>query len=202
MITVFHAPRTRSLRVVWMLEEMGLPYEVRPVDFPRHYADEEFMRLNPVGSIPALMDGSVVISESIAIIEYLAARYGPTGLTPQPSETSFPSYLQYLHFGEASLAGPMTVVAYSWFMGPDDQKENPGCEAARTIFRSRLGALEKQLKDYAFVAGSAFTAADISVAYALGFGQGLRAVEAYTPIVEEYLTRCRSRPAFRRALTK
>ena len=198
MITVFHAPRTRSLRVVWMLEEMGLPYEVRPVDFPRHYADEEFMRLNPVGSIPALMDGSVVI----AIIEYLAARYGPTGLTPQPSETSFPSYLQYLHFGEASLAGPMTVVAYSWFMGPDDQKENPGCEAARTIFRSRLGALEKQLKNYAFVAGSAFTAADISVAYALGFGQGLRAVEAYTPIVEEYLTRCRSRPAFRRALTK
>src|SRR5215831_4969348 len=170
MITVFHAPRTRSLRVLWMLEEMGLPYQVRPVDFPRHYADEEFMRLNPVGSIPALMDGNVVISESIAIIEYLVARYGPTALAPQASEASFPSYLQYLHFGEASLAGPMTVVAYSWFMGPEDQKENPGVDAARTIFRSRLRAVEKRLEDQAFIAGGAFTAADISVAYALGFG--------------------------------
>jgi glutathione S-transferase len=202
MITVFHAPRTRSLRVLWMLEEMGLPYRVRPVDFPRHYADEEFVRLNPVGSIPALMDGNVVISESIAIIEYLAARYGPTVLALQASEASFPSYLQYLHFGEASLAGPMTVVAYSWFMGPDDQKENAGVEAARTIFRHRLRAVEKRLEDQAFIAGDAFTAADISVAYALGFGQGLRAVETYAPVVQEYLTRCRSRPAFRRALTK
>lgn len=83
MITVFHAPRTRSLRVIWMLEEMGLPYEVRPVDFPRHYADEEFMRLNPAGSVPVLVDGDVVISESMAIIEYLISRHGPTVLAPR-----------------------------------------------------------------------------------------------------------------------
>jgi glutathione S-transferase len=185
-----------------MLEEMGLPYEVRPVDFPRHHADEEFMRLNPVGSIPVLTDGDVVISESIAIIEYLVAHYGPTVLAPEPSEVSFPSYLQYLHFGEASLAGPMTVVAYSWFMGPENQKENPGVEAARTIFRSRLRAVEKRLEDQAYIAGSAFTAADISVAFALELGQALRAVEAHVPVVQEYLARCRSRPAFRRALTK
>lgn len=199
MLTVFHAPRTRSLRVLWMLEEMGLPYEVRMVDIPRHYADEEFMRLNPAGSIPVLKDGDVVISESMAITEYLASRYGPTDLAPQASEASFPSYLQYLHFGEASLAGPLTVVAYCWFAGPQDQRENPGVEAARAIFRSRLRAVEKRLEDQAYIAGDAFTAADISVAYALGLGQGLGAVEAYAPVVQDYLTRCRSRPGFQRA---
>ncbi|MBD8909354.1 glutathione S-transferase family protein [Methylorubrum zatmanii] len=202
MITVFHAPRTRSLRVLWMLEEMGLPYEVRPVDFPCHRADAEFMRLNPAGSIPLLTDGDVAISESIAIIEYLIGRHGPTPLAPQPSDASYPSYLQYLHLGEASLAGPMTVVAYSWFMGPEDQRENPGVEAARTIFRSRLKAVQTRLEDQAYMAGSAFTAADISVAYALGLGQGLKAVETYAPVIQDYLTRCRSRPAFQRASAK
>ena len=176
MITVFHAPRTRSLRVLWMLEEMSLPYEVRPVDFPRHHSDAEFMRLNPAGSLPLFVDNDVVISESMAIIEYLAARYGPTVLAPRPKEPSFPYYLQYLHLGEASLAGPMTVVAYSWFMGPQDQKENSGVEAARNLFRSRLKAVEKRLENQVYIAGEAFTAADISVVYALGFGHALRAV--------------------------
>lgn len=185
-----------------MLEEMGLPYEVRPVDFPRHHADAEFMRLNPAGSVPVLKDGDVVISESMAIIQYLIARYGPTHLAPQTSDVSFPSYLQYLHFGEASLAGPMTVVGYCWFMAPDGQKENPGVEAARIIFRARLPAVEKRLEDQAYIAGDDFTAADISVAYALGLGQGFRAVEDYAPVVQDYLTRCRSRPGFQRASSK
>jgi len=202
MLTVFHAPRTRSLRVLWMLEEMGLPYEVRPVDFPRHRADAEFMRLNPAGSLPVLKDGDVVISESTAIMEYLARRYGPTALAPQVFDPGFPTYLQYLHFGEASLAGPMTVVAQCWFFGPEDQKENPGVEAARAVFRARLKAVERRLENQSFIAGDAFTAADISVAYALGLGQGLRAVEAYAPVVQDYLVRCRSRPGFERAATR
>ncbi|KQQ27036.1 glutathione S-transferase [Methylobacterium sp. Leaf123] len=202
MITVFHAPRTRSLRVLWMLEEMGLPYEVRLVDFPRHRDDAEFMRLNPAGSIPVLRDGDVVISESTAIIEYLVARYGPTDLAPQPSDASYPSYLQYLHFGEASLAGPMTVVAYCWFIGPEDQRENPGVEAARAIFRGRLPAIQSRLEEHDYIAGPAFTAADLSVVYALGLGQALRAVETYSPVIQEYLARCRARPGFQRAALK
>ena len=202
MLAVFHARQTRSLQVLWMLEEMGLTYEVRQVDFPRHRADSEFMQVNPAVLIPALRDGDVVISESVAIMEYLASCYGPTALAPQPSDESFPYYLQFLHFGEASLAGPMTVVAYSWFIGPQDHRENAGVEAARAMFRSRLPAIEKRLEGHAYIAGDAFTAADISVAYALGFGQGLRAVEAYAPVIQEYLSRCRSRPGFQQAASK
>ncbi len=202
MLTVFHAPRTRSFRVLWMLEEMGLPYEVRPVDFPRHRADAEFMRLNPAGTIPVLTDGDVVISDSVAIIEYLGRRHGPTVLAPDASDPMFPAYLQFLLLGEASLAGPMTVAAYCRFMCPPDQMDNPGVEAARALFRQRLAGVEQQLTSHDYMAGDVFTAADISVAYALGLGEALGAVEAFSPAVRDYLIRCRSRRAYRRALTR
>ncbi len=202
MLTVFHAPRTRSFRALWMLEEMGLPYAVRPVDFPRHRADAEFMRLNPAGTIPVLTDGDLVISDSVAIMEYLARRHGPTVLAPEPPDPMFPAYLQYLLFGEASLAGPMTVVAYCRFNGLPDQMENPGVEAARALFRMRLTAVEERLGCHDFMAGDAFTAADISVVYAIGLGEALGAVKAFSPTVQNYLIRCRSRRAYRRALTR
>jgi glutathione S-transferase len=202
MLTVYHAPRTRSFRVLWMLEEMGLPYAVRPVDFPRHRDDGEFMRLNPAGTMPVLTDGEVVISESTAILQYLADRYGPTDLAPAPGDPAYPAYLQYLHFGEASLAGPMTVVAYCLFYGPEAERENPGVEAARAMFRNRLPAVEQRLEQHPYVAGDRFTAADISVAYALRLGRALGAVETFAPVVNNYLARCRRRPGFQRALSR
>jgi glutathione S-transferase len=201
MLTVYHAPRTRSFRVLWMLEEMGLAYAVRPVDFPRHRDDGEFMRLNPAGTMPVLTDGELAISESMAILQYLADRYGPTDLAPAPGEPTYPHYLQYLHFGEASLAGPMTVVAYCLFYGPEAERENPGVEAARAMFRARLAAVERRLGHHPYVAGDRFTAADISVAYALRLGRALGAVKGFAPAVRDYLARCRRRPAFQRALS-
>jgi glutathione S-transferase len=200
MLTVYHAPRTRSFRVLWMLEEMGLPYGVRPVDFPRHRDDAEFMRLNPAGTMPMLTDGEVVITESAAILQYLADRHGPTDLVPSPVDQDYPAYLQYLHFGEASLAGPMTVVAYCLFYGPEAERENPGVEAARALFRNRLPLVERRLESHPYVVGDRFTAADISVAYALRLGRALGAVEGFAPPVNDYLARCRHRPAFQRAM--
>jgi glutathione S-transferase len=200
MLTVFHAPRTRSFRVVWMLEEMALPYAVRPVDFPRHRHDAEFMRLNPAGTMPMLTDGEVVITESTAILQYLADRHGPTDLAVAPVDPDYPAYLQHLHFGEASLAGPMTVVAFALFYGPEAERENPGVQAARTLFRNRLPLVEQRLESHPFMAADRFTAADISVAYALWLGRALGAVGGFSSSVNDYLTRCRHRPAFQRAL--
>src|SRR5947207_547604 len=82
MITVFGAPPTRALRVVWMLEEMGLEYEIRPVDFAKRFEDAEFLAASPAGSIPGIRDGGVQMMESCAILEYLGAKYGPTSLAP------------------------------------------------------------------------------------------------------------------------
>ena len=102
MITVFG--EGRGFRVVWLLEEMGLPYRLRRVDLLAGVEnDPEFLAINPAGFIPALQDGDVVMVESIAIMEYLLARYGPTPLAPAAQDPSFPNYQQFLHLGEAGL---------------------------------------------------------------------------------------------------
>jgi glutathione S-transferase/3-isopropylmalate dehydratase len=101
MITVWGGQTSRSIRVVWLLEEMGLPYAVRQVDMLAAEQDPEFLAVNPANYIPVIQDGEVVMVESIAIMEYLMARYGPTPLVPSPHDPAFPAYLQFLHLGEA-----------------------------------------------------------------------------------------------------
>jgi glutathione S-transferase len=111
MITVWGGQTSRSIRVVWVLEEMGLPYRVRQVDMQAAEQDPEFLAVNPADYIPAIQDGDVVMVESIAIMEYLMARYGPTPLAPAPQDPTFPAYQQFLHLGEAGLATLMMPVA-------------------------------------------------------------------------------------------
>lgn len=201
MITVYHVPRTRSLRIIWMLEEMGIDYEVKAIRFLEARNDPEFMAKSPGGYLPVMTDGDLTMIESGAMMEYLAARYGPTPLAPEPGDPSYPAYLQYFHFGEASLAAPLGIIAYCRFFAPEDQKENAGVEAARQIFRNRLPVVEKALERGGYMAGEAFTAADISVAYALGIGQLFNvAPEGYSPAVSAYLARVGERPAYQRAV--
>ena len=110
MITVFG--EGRGFRVVWLLEEMGLPYRLRPVDLLAGVEeDTEFLAINPAGFIPAIRDGDVTMVESIAIMEYLMARYGPTPLAPDPHDSTFPAYQQFLHLGEAGLAASIYFVS-------------------------------------------------------------------------------------------
>ena len=197
MITVYGAPPTRALRVLWMLEEMGLPYEVRRVDFATRAEDADFIAANPVGTFPALEDGEVRMMESCAILEYLAARYGPTPLAPTPDDPAFPAYLNFLHFGEASLSGPMNVIIASRFLAPEGEKRNWGATYAIDNFARKAGALVRRLEESPYLAGPAFTAADISCGYAIGFARSLRA--ELDPVLADYLARITARPAYERA---
>ena len=98
MITVWG--EGRGIRVVWLLEEMGLPYRLRGVDLLKGVQNDiEFLAINPCGFIPALVDGDITMVESIAIMEYLMARYGPTPLAPDPHDPTFAAYQQFLHLG-------------------------------------------------------------------------------------------------------
>ena len=129
MITVWGTGR--GFRVVWLLEEMGLPYRVRPVDLLAGVKnDSEFLAINPSGFIPALQDGDAIMVESIAIMEYLMARYGPTPLAPAPQDSAFPLYQQFLHLGEAGLAMSMYIVVVSRNLAPEADKNNWGARKA------------------------------------------------------------------------
>ena len=198
MITVFG--EGRGFRVVWLLEEMGIPYRLRPVDLLAGVEnDAEFLAINPAGFIPAIRDGDVTMVESVAIMEYLMARYGPTPLAPDPHDRAFPAYQQFLHLGEAGLGVAMYFVVVSRNLAPDAERQNWGARKALEVFESRLGLVTRQLARSPYLAGDTFTAADISVTYALEFAQRSGRF-ALGEAERAYVARTSERAAYKRAM--
>jgi glutathione S-transferase len=199
MITVFG--EGRGFRVVWLLEEMGLAYRLRPVDMLAGVEnDPEFLAINPGGFIPAIRDGDVTMVESIAIMEYLMARYGPTPLAPDPHDPAFPAYQQFLHLGEAGLAASIFFVVNALHFAPESTRGNNWSAGhALRVFESRLRLVTRQLARSPYMAGERFTAADISVTYALELAQragGVTLGEAE----QAYVDRTSGRDAYKRAM--
>ena len=201
MITVFGGQTSRSLRVVWLLEEMGLPYRVRQVDMLAATPDAGFLAVNPAYYLPAIQDGDVTMVESIAIMEYLMARYGPTPLAPAPDDPALPAYQQFLHMGEAGLATLMMVPVVSRFLAPEAERDNWGARQARAWVEKRLGLVRARLARSPYLAGEAFTAADISVTYALRLGS-LHGGFVLGDAEQAYLERTTGRDAFKRAMAR
>ena len=198
MITVFG--EGRGFRVVWLLEEMGLAYRLRPVDLMAGVEDDaEFLAINPAGFIPAIQDGDVTMVESIAIMEYLIARYGPTPLAPDPHDPDFAAYQQFLHLGEAGLAASFYFVVVSRNLAPEAERRNWGARKAMEVFESRLGLVTRQLARSPYLAGETFTAADISVTYALDLARRSGAF-ALGEAERAYVARTSGRDAYKRAM--
>ncbi len=197
MITVYG--EGRGFRVVWLLEEMGLAYRLRDVDLLAGVEhDTEFLAVNPAGYIPALVDGEVTMVESIAIMEYLLARHGPSPLVPDAHDPAFGLYQQFLHLGEAGLAMAWYIVNASLYFSPPGEQDNWGGRYAREIYTSRLGLVTRRLATAPYMAGERFSAADISVVYALEFAQ--RGGYELGEVERAYIARCTARDGYRRAM--
>ncbi len=201
-VTVYGGSTTRSFRVVWLLEEMGLPYALRAVDLLRRGDDAEFLKINPAGFLPAMQDEGVVMVDSIAIMEYLIARYGPTDLASTATDAAFPLYQQFLHLSEAGMATCLNIVVASRYFAPDAERDNWGAPQAIQMFLIRLTLVSRCLEEVPYLAGEAFTAAAISVYYALQLGSALGASEQFTAAVNSYLERLRECQAFQSARKK
>jgi glutathione S-transferase len=201
MITIFGGGRSRSLRVTWLLEEMGLAYRLRPVDLLSGQQDAEFLAANPAGFIPVLRDGDVTMVESVAIMEYLMARHGPTPLAPAPNDPAYPGYQQFLHLGEAGLAASIYFVVGSRNFAPEAERNNWSAGQALEVFESRLTLVTRQLARSAYLAGETFTAADISVTYALILATAHGGI-TLGDAEQAYLNRMSERVAYRRALKR
>ena len=198
MITVFG--EGRGFRVVWLLEEMGLPYRLRPVDLLAGVeSDADFLAINPAGFIPAIQDGDVTMVESIAIMEYLMARYGPTPLAPDPHDPAFPAYQQFLHLGEAGLAASAYFVGGARNFAPEAERDNWSARQALGVLMSRLGLVTRQLERTPYLAGDTFTAADISAHFGLELAQRFGGV-ALGEVERAYLARLSGREAYTRAM--
>ena len=201
MIKIYHSPRSRSLRVLWALEEMGLEYETAVGSF--RDPSPEFRAANPSLTLPAMVDGDVVITESVAILLYVAERYGPTPLALKAGDPGFADYCQFLVFGEAGLAAPMNAVVGTRFMAPDDQKENFTVNMVLEGFFRRMRLVENRLEGQDFMAGDHFTLADVSVGYTVGLAAGFLGLgDKIAPHVMAWHHKITQRPAFLRAASR
>lgn len=196
MLTIFHMPRSRSVRVVWLCEEMGLPYRISPVSFDA--PSDEFTTANPLRSVPAMIDGDVAMMESPAMLIYLASKYGGD-VAVAPSDPAYAAFLQFIVFGEASIAAQAGLAAWTMFRGPDNEKSNFTTGLIDAHLTSRLAYLGKHLEGREFLAADRFTAADVSVSFGLNllaFGQRQHLMP---PNLAAYHQRMLERPAYKRA---
>jgi glutathione S-transferase len=198
MIIVWGGGTSRSLRVTWLMEEMGLAYRLRPVDLLNNPEEAAFRAVNPAGFIPVMQDGAVTMVESVAICEYLIARYGPTPLAPPPDDAAFPAYQQFLHLGEAGLAASAFFVIGGRMFAPEAERDNWSARQALEVFESRLTLVTRQLERSPYLAGERFTAADISVGYALVLATRWAGI-TLGDADQAYLDRITARDAYRRA---
>ena len=205
MIKVFHIPQFRSLRVVWLLEEMGEGYTLEIVPFP---TDDAFKARSLIGSIPTIIDGDVVMGESIAILQYLTGRRirdpAVARLTVGPSDPiAYAEHLQFLHLGEASLMTPLSLLARTRLGAPEDEKHNFTAQIVEDLVSRRLQAVDKRLADgRTHLTGERFTIADISVGYALAYATFRGLDDLLTPNAAAYLARLKARPSYQRAIAR
>lgn len=200
MITLYHCVSARSFRPLWTLEEMGLPYELKMLPFPPRVHAREYLDINPLGTVPAFFDGEVRMTESAAICHYLVARHGPTSLNVPPEEADFGAFLNWLNFGEATLTFPQTLVLrYRWLETPE-RCQPQVAEDYQRWFLSRLRGIDAVVSRQEYLCGGRFTAADISVGYALMLAEDLGLEDQFQPAVRAYWSRLKERDAYRRCL--
>jgi glutathione S-transferase len=200
MITLYHCVAARSFRPLWTLEEMKLPYDLKMLPFPPRIFAREYLKLNPLGTIPLLIDGETRMTESVAITQYLVTRYGPTPLAVGDNEPDYGSYLNWLHFGEAPVTFPQTLVLRYTKLEPEERRNPQVAADYAKWFYARLRAVEAALTNSATLCASRFTAADISVGYALLLASEIGLAKDFAPLVADYWRRLQSREAFRRAI--
>ena len=200
MLTLYHCVSARSFRVLWTLEELCLPYDLRMLAFPPRAHDKSFLALNPRGTVPLLLDGETRMTESAAICEYLALRHSPGVVDVGANEPDFGDYLNYLHMSDATLTFPQTLVLRYSHFEPAGRLQPQVADDYNKWFLSRLRTLEPHLAAHEFLCAGRFTAADVSVGYALMLAELLGLDERFTPAVLAYWQRLKARPAFERSL--
>ena len=199
MIKLYYAPLTRSFRILWLLEELGTPYELERMEF-RRTASKFFVQQTPTGKLPTLEDGDVVMCESGAIAEYLVERYGEGRLAPPIGSPERGRYLQWLHFAESTAYPPLGIVIWLTRYREQGEVDEGLLEDARKRARAGLAFLERGLADGPYLLGDAFSAADVMMGFTVVAAQVVGLLDERFPALAGYMARLRERPAFQRAL--
>ena len=196
---LYHAPGTRSVRIVWLLEELGLDYDVEFLKLgDAAMRSPEYLKVHPMGRVPALVDGDVTLNESGAIVQYVLAKHGGGRMAPAPDSADFAPYLQWLHFAEGMLMAPVGTIVVETILLPPDRRNQTNVDRATKLLSRTLGAVEERLEGRDFLAGD-FSGADIMTGHACTVSARLGADVSDKPNVQAYIERLEARPAFQKA---
>lgn len=201
-LTLYHGPNSRSVRARWMLEAMGLPYTIAPVSFnTRPVGDTAYGEIHPLRKVPVLKDGDGLVRDSIAIIQYLLGRYGPSELEVKADEADYGRYLEFLQFGEAGMLMPVNLLVAHTALLPENQRNPSLAKWARIEADKLLAYIANSglAEGREYLAADRFTAADISVGYTLYLLKIIRQYDKSHDTLNAYFDRITAREDWTRA---
>ncbi len=192
---------SRGLRATWAAEEAGVDIDLRLLPFPPRYLAPDFLELNPLGTVPLLIDGMTQLTESCAIAHYLATREGYTPLAIAPGQPDYGAYLDYTYHADATITFPQSVyMRFAIF-----EKDKGWAEAGHAYakwFHKRLVKIEQRLEGREFLCADRFTVADICVGYALILAESVGLDDGVPQTLKDYRARLTARPEYQRAAAR
>ena len=201
MLKLHHAPNSRSGRILWLLEELQLPYELNRMDFhPKALKSDEHRARHPLGRVPVLEDGDVLIYESGAIVEYIIARHTDGALKPTPESPLFPRYLQWFHYCEGMIMPPINTIVVQTVLLPPERRSEEALGQAKRLLTNALTPLNAAMEGYDYVIGD-LSGVDFMIGHASFMSRRLGCMPEEMSQLHAYVNRLESRHAFMKGIT-
>lgn len=201
MLRLHFAPNSRAGRIVWLLEELGLPYDINKMSFhPKDLKSDEHRARHPLGRVPVLEDGDITIWESGAIIDYVIERHKNGGLKPAVNDPAFPSFLQWFHYCEGMVMPPVNTIVVHTLLLPEDRRDETVLGQAKKLLTRALAPVDETLSGKDYLIGD-FSAADIMLGHACYMSNLLGCVPDDYQNLKAYVQRISERPHFQTAIT-
>ena len=200
MITLHHLNNSRSQRILWLLEEVGAPYEIKAYqrDAVTNLAPPELKAAHPLGKSPVITDGDITIAESGAIVDYIVRKYGKGALAPAAGTKAHEAYLEWLHYAEGSAMLPLMINLYVMRLGEDGA---PLKDRIDSEIDNNLAFIEATLDGHDYILAQGFTGADVQLSFVGEVARAFGKLGAF-PNIAAWVARLHERPAFKASLEK
>jgi len=200
MLKVHFAPNSRAGRIIWLLEELSLPYEVNNMAFhPKDLKSDEHRKRHPLGRIPVLDDGEIRIYESGAIIEYVLERHKNGGLKPSVDDERYPEYLQWFHYCEGMVMPPINTIVVQTILLPPDRRDETALGQAQRLLTKSFAPVNETLEGKDYLIGD-FSAADLMLGHSCFMGNRMGCVPDEMVHLKQYVEKISNRKAFKTAI--
>jgi len=200
MLKLHHASNSRSGRIVWLLEELSISYDLNAMEFhPKFLKSDEHRSRHPLGRVPVLEDGNIMIYESGAIVEYVLTRHADGRMRPDVTSVDYPNYLQWFHYCEGMVMPPINTIVVQTILLPPDRKDETVLGQAQKLLSKSIVPVNDELLGKKFLAGE-FSGADIMLGHALYMANRLGCVSDDLENLKGYIARISERAAFKKAI--